>query len=137
MPSRYFVIILLVGAAACLTAGAQNAKPDWKKVPVIDGGAGRCSVDFNVTDTAGKPVYDARINVHIAYGFMGVRKLDLQLGTNADGKARFQGLPEKVRQPLTFVASEDDLEGTATYDPAVECSAKHDIVLEKKKAESQ
>jgi hypothetical protein len=121
---------------ASVAAAAQTAKPDWKKIPVIDGGAGKCSVDFSVTDGAGHPVYDAKINVHIAYGFMGVRKLDLQLGTNSDGKARFQGLPGKVRQPLTFVATKDDLQGSASYDPADECKATHDIVLEKKKPES-
>lgn len=129
---------LLLSLAIITSAGAvaQTSKPDWKKVPVIDGGAGKCSVDFFVADGAGKPVYDAKINVHVAYGFMGVRKLDLQVSTNVDGKARFQGLPEKVRQPLNFVATKDELEGSATYDPATECTGKHDIVLEKKKAES-
>jgi hypothetical protein len=136
LPRQYFLLFLLLTISPCITAGAQTSKPDWKKVPVIDGGAGNCSVDFTVTDTASRPVYDAKINVHIAYGFMGVRKLDLQLGTNADGKARFQGLPEKVRQPLTFVATQDDLQGSATYDPSMECTAKHDIVLKKKKPDS-
>lgn len=136
MKSTCFLLLAFATITSVFTL-AQTAKPDWKKVPVIDGGAGKCSVDFFVADSSGKPVYDAKINVHIAYGFMGVRKLDLQVSTNVDGKARFQGLPEKVRQPLNFVASKDDLQGSASYDPATECTAKHDIVLEKNQAETQ
>jgi hypothetical protein len=125
-----FSFLLLL---ACMTCGAQPNTPDWKKIPIVDGGVGKCSVDFTVTDADHAPVYDAKISVHIAYGFMRARKLDLQVGTNSDGKARFEGLPAKVREPLTFVAAKQELVGTATYDPAVECNAKHEIVLEAKK----
>jgi hypothetical protein len=63
-----------------------------------------------------------------------VRKLDLDAGTNIDGKVKFIGLPSRVRRPpLEFQASKDQLLGTATYDPDSECQAKHDIVLEKPK----
>ena len=101
-----------------------------KKLPAMDGGAGPCSLLLTVTDQNGKPVYAADIKVHIAYGFGGIRKLDLDAGTNADGKVKFIGLPSRVRRPpLEFNASKDQVTGTATYDPAQECDAKHDIVL--------
>ena len=57
-------------------------------VPVIDGGAGPCSLELTVTTVDGAAVYDATIKVHIAYGFAGIRRLDLQAGTNADGKVK-------------------------------------------------
>jgi hypothetical protein len=99
-------------------------------VPVMDGGAGPCSVQFTVTTTDGKPVYAATIKVHIAYGFGGFHKLDLQASTNVDGKANFTGLPVRVkRPPLEFQATKYQLTGLATYDPADECQAKHDIRL--------
>src|SRR3989442_357533 len=60
--------------------GPSGADP--KTIPVIDAGLGPCSADFTVTDTAGAPVYDAKIRAHMAYGFMNVRKLDLAVGTN-------------------------------------------------------
>ena len=76
----------------------------------------------------------ATVKVHMAYGFGGIRKLDLEAGTNSDGKVRFKGLPAKVHNPpLEFHASKDDLAGLASFNPATECQAKHDIILEKVK----
>jgi hypothetical protein len=51
-----------------MPAHAQQT-PDPHQVPVMDGEAGPCSIAFTVTDSKGAPVYDARIRVHIAYGF--------------------------------------------------------------------
>jgi hypothetical protein len=111
---------------------AQTAPPDPKTVPVIDGGAGSCSAEFTVIDTAQAPIYAANISVHIAYGFMYLRKLDLEVGTNASGKARFIGLPDRTKQGLFFHASEGTREGSAFDDPAKTCKADLTIVLEKK-----
>jgi len=98
----------------------------------MDGAAGRCSLQLTVVGADGKPVLAADVKVHIEYGFMGVRRLDLEAYTNADGKLKFTGLPAKVhRPPLEFRASKDQLAGIATYDPATECESKHDLVLEK------
>src|SRR3979409_2663871 len=82
------VAVSLSGAAA---QPAQTKPAD--DVPVMDGEAGPCSVEFRVTDAEGKPVLNALINVHIAYGFGGVRKLDTGVYTNAEGKGKFIGLP--------------------------------------------
>jgi hypothetical protein len=112
---------------------AQNAAPvDPKTVSVIDGGIGPCSASFTVNDAAGAPVYNAKIRVHIAYGFMSLHKLDLEVGTNAAGKARFTGLPDKTKQGLFFSASEDGREGSFFDDPGKTCNAEFTIVLEKK-----
>jgi hypothetical protein len=37
------------------------------------------------------------------------------------------------KPPIEFNAKKDDLVGVATMDPAAECQAKHDIVMDKKK----
>ena len=112
---------------------AQAASPlDPKTVPVIDGGIGSCSAEFTVTDAAQAPVYAAKISVHIAYGFMYLHKLDLEVGTNASGKARFTGLPDRTKQGLFFRASEGSREGSAFVDPSKTCKAELTIVLEKK-----
>ncbi len=80
----------------------------------------------------GKPAPAADVKVHIEYGFGGFHRLDLEAGTNVDGKVRFTGLPAKVkRPPLEFRASKDQLAGVATFDPQAECQAKHDVALEK------
>ncbi|MGD0569246.1 MAG: hypothetical protein ABSA78_12645 [Candidatus Sulfotelmatobacter sp.] len=112
---------------------AQNAQPvDPNTVPVIDGAIGPCSADFTITDASGAPVYDAKIKVHIAYRFGSFHKLDLEVGTNAAGKARFIGLPEKTKQGLFFRASQGDREGSAFDDPAKTCKTEFTVALEKK-----
>ena len=101
-------------------------------VPVIDGATGPCSVEFTVTTADGKPAGAATVKVHIAYGFGGFHKLDLQAGTNSDGKVKFTGLPSRVRRSqLEFEASKDQLVGTAIYDPTKECQGKREIKLAK------
>jgi hypothetical protein len=103
---------------------------DPRTVPVIDGAIGPCSADFTITDTAGAPVYAANIQVHIAYGFMYLHKLDLQVGTNAGGHARFTGLPDRTKQGLFFRASEGAREGSAFDDPAKTCKAEFTVALQ-------
>jgi hypothetical protein len=125
--------VFLLTVLSLSAAQAQNTAPaDSKTVPVIDGAIGPCSADFKVIDNAGAPVYAANINVHIAYGFMYVRKLDLQIGTSASGQARFIGLPDRTKQGLFFRASEGGREGSAFVDPAKTCKADLTITLEKK-----
>ena len=114
-----------------LFSPAQGQAPDPKSVPVIDGGIGSCSADFTITDADNKPVYAAKIKVHIAYGFMYARKLDLEVGTNADGKARITGLPSRVKKGLFFEASEGDRVGNAFDDPYNTCQTQFTITLRK------
>jgi hypothetical protein len=125
---KAILIFLLAGGA--LAQQVQNTPDELAhSVPVIDGGAGPCSLELHVT-ADGKPVYAATIKVRIAYGFVGTRKLDLQAATNIDGKVKFTGIPEKVkRPPLLFNASLDKLAGTVEYDPATECQGQHDLAL--------
>jgi hypothetical protein len=113
------------------TSPTEPSASEAHKVPVIDGAAGSCSMDLTVT-ADGKPVYAAKVKVHIAYGFGSMRKLDLEASTNVDGKVKFTGIPAKVRRStLEFEATKDQLSGTLTYDPGTECQAKHNIGLEK------
>jgi hypothetical protein len=129
---RFLLALGLALTAFCLPAlQAQNPRPgDPKTVPVIDGAIGPCSADFTITDTAGTPVYAANIQVHVAYGFMYLHKLDLQVGTNAGGQARFTGLPDRTKQGLFFRASEGAREGSAFDDPAKTCKAEFTVALQ-------
>lgn len=108
-----------------------NTNPSF----LTDGGAGPCSAEFSVTGTDGKPVFAALISVHIAYGLGGLHKLDMSVYTSQEGKGKFTGIPARVRKPpLEFKATKDQLVGIATVDPATECEARHDIILDKPKA---
>jgi len=128
--TRAMTLFLL---AASIPAFAQTTPAaNSKSVPVVDGGIGPCSADFTVTDAAGAPVYAAKIRVHIAYGFMSAHKLDLEVGTNSDGKARFMGLPDHLKRGLYFEASETDRTAEAFDDPAITCKAQFTVALRKK-----
>jgi len=118
-----------------LLSEAQAPAPN-EKVPIIEGGAGPCSLELTVVGGDGKPVYAATVKVHIAYGFGGMRKLDLEAGTNSDGKVKFAGLPARVqRPPLEFQASKDEFTGVAAFYPSKECQGRHDITLAKSKTQ--
>ncbi len=125
-------LVVALSLSAFSQSSTTSPAPDAKSVPVIDGGIGTCSADLTVTDANGGPVYAAKIKVHIAYGFMYLRKLDLEVGTNADGKARFTGLPDRVKNGLFFEASEGDRTAEAFDDPATTCKNQFTVVLRKK-----
>jgi hypothetical protein len=73
--NRIFRILCSIVIAVPLLSEAQSHN---EKVPVIQGGAGPCSLDLTVMGADGKPVYAATVKVHIAYGFGGMRRLDLE-----------------------------------------------------------
>jgi hypothetical protein len=123
-------LALLPISAAAQTAGSPPS--DAKAVPVIDGGAGPCTADFTITDANGAPVYAAKIKVHIAYRFGSFHRLDLELGTDSNGKARFTGLPDRVKRGMYFEASEGERSGEAFDDPSTNCKATFTIALQKK-----
>ena len=130
---------LRIGKPFLLTlAFLAGASPGYARsaaaveVPVIKGDLGPCSADFTVLDSNGKPVYNAKIHVTILYGFMNKRKSDLEIGTNSDGKARIEGLPDRLKKPpLEFRIRGGDLTKSVTQDPATDCHASFNVPLGK------
>lgn len=131
-PHALIATLFLLALPAPALSQAAPQGPDPKAVPVIDGGIGPCTADFTITDEADKPVYAAKVKVHIAYGMLSAHKLDLEMGTNIDGKARFIGLPDRIKHGLYFHASEGDRTGEAFDDPVNTCKAQFTVVLRKK-----
>jgi hypothetical protein len=115
-------LLLLIAGLGLPTAKAAE-------VPVIKGELGPCSADFTVTDSANKPLYDAKIHVTARYGFMSKRKTELEVGTNSDGKGRIEGLPNKVKKPLEFQIRHAQLLKSLLHDPATECHANFTVAL--------
>jgi hypothetical protein len=142
------VVLMVVFVLGCLSAARnsasqkQNNSADQKsapsnpseKVPEISGNLGGCSVEIHVIDSAGKPVYGAQISVHIRYGFGGFHRLDLQIGTNTDGFARFIGLTERARMPLSFYADYHGRETVVPVDLRQNCHQKQNAAIPDKPA---
>jgi hypothetical protein len=127
------LLILRVSLLQAQNAPAQTGPPvDPKTVTEIDAGLGPCSADFTVNDSSGSPIYYAKIRLHIAYGRLNLHKLDLEAGTNADGKARFIGLPDKSKEGLFFRVSAGAHETSVFDNPAQTCKKAFTVVVERK-----
>lgn len=130
--------IFLLGAGAILGLAAwagASPTPAEVQVPVIKGDVGTCTADFTIRDNENKPIYDAKIRVSIRYGFMAQKKTDLEIGTNSDGKARFEGLPDprkKPKGPFEYQIRAGELTKTVVQDPLVQCDAKFEVVMQAK-----
>jgi hypothetical protein len=99
------------------------------EVPVVKGGAGSCTADFAVNDSSGKAIYDAKIRIQIRYRFMGLHKLDATVGTNFEGKARIEGLPEQIKGTAEFKVSHGDQSKSLPYDPLSDCHPRLEVIL--------
>lgn len=113
-------------------AGAQSLAGNPADVPTISAGMGPCTADFTVVDASNKPVFDAKIHTSVKYGFMSKRGTDLELGTNNDGKARMEGLPDKLKKPpMEFTIRSGDATKSVTNDPAANCHPTFAVTLGK------
>jgi hypothetical protein len=117
-----FAIIFLT---PCMPLLANNST----EVPVVDGGIGPCRADFTVKDEAGKPLYDAKIKVTLRWGFFNKRRMDLEVGTNGDGKARIIGLPDSPKKPLEFQIKSGTVTKSVEDDPSANCTAVYEVAL--------
>ena len=95
----------------------------------ISADLGPCSALITVTDADGKAVYGAKMTTRVQYGFGGVRKLDLEAYTGADGKVKITKLPESLKKPLIIHIGKDDKADQVEFKPGVHCHATFDVVL--------
>ena len=109
--------------------GSWSSGSTAAEAPVISADAGPCSPDLTVTDNEGKPLYNAKIQVTVRSGFMNKRKTTLEIGTDADGKARVEGLPARPKKPLEFAVRSEQLTKSCLHDPASECNATLKVAL--------
>ncbi len=122
------VLILTLGRSSFSQSQAQ-ASTD---VVAKKGGAGPGAADFVVSDSSGKGVYAAKIRIQIKYGFGGFHRLDVSISTNFEGKARFEGLPERIKGTGEFDVSKGGQTKTVPYDPQADCHAKYAVTLGEK-----
>ena len=109
------------------TLFASQAAPA-PEVPVLNAKLGKCSASFTVKDANGAPVYLALVHVRVRYGAMGVKRMDLEVGTNSDGKAVINGLPNKAR-PMTYDIQKDGKKAVADQVVEKTCEAILDVTL--------
>lgn len=113
---------------ALTMAGPQAAEPPKPDLATISARLGMCTADFTVTDADGKPIYAATVQVRIRYGFMSLKRMDLEVGTNSDGKARVEGLPLGGRR-LVYTVTKDPRKTTVEQDLTTSCHAMFAVAL--------
>ena len=112
-----------------LASGVQApAAPSKPALAVISARLGPCAADFTVTDATSSPVYAATVHVRIRYGFLGLKRMDLEVGTDSDGKARVEGLPASAK-PLVYDISSADKKTTVEQILATRCQATYAVAL--------
>jgi len=118
--------MLAVAAALFLLAQQPDKPPDVTVMKAALGGT--CSAEFTVKDEAGKPVYGASVHVRVRYGFMGVKRADLEVGTSSSGRARVEGLPDRAK-PLEWEVQKELKRASAEQVIEDACNAKFDLTL--------
>jgi hypothetical protein len=81
-----------------------------------------------IKDAAGAPVYLALVHVNVRYGPMNLKRMDLEVGTNSEGKAQIKGLPDKAKA-MTYDIKKDDKKTTVDQDVAKMCDGKFEVTL--------
>jgi hypothetical protein len=125
----WMTVLLIVSSPILARNSFAPQSPASPDVPVVNGGAGACTADFTVNDSSGKAIYDAKIRIQIKYGFMGLRKLDATVGTNYEGKARVEGLPEQIKGTAEFNVTHGGQGKSLPYDPGADCHPQHEVTL--------
>jgi hypothetical protein len=124
------LLLLLAGGAVVGFAQSQGATPTPSpSAPIAEVSADRgpCSAEFHVTDLAGNPIYNATITTTVRWGI--AHKVELQVATNAGGRARFTNLPAVSKKPLQFAVTYQDQAVTYGIDPGTACQAQRDVPL--------
>ena len=106
----------------------QAAEQPKSEVPSLKAGLGTCAADFVVKDADGKPVYQATIHARIRYGALNVKRMDVEVSTNDEGKARIEGLPSKAR-PIVYDVQKAGAKGSVTQDVATGCEASLQVSI--------
>jgi hypothetical protein len=131
---KYWIKKLRISRAAfpalLLWLSATGVMAQEQVVPVVDGHLGRCSAGFTVTDKDENPLYDAKIDVSVRYGFLGMRRMSLQVGTNGEGKARVSGLPDKPDKTFEFKITSGTMYETVFMHTSDKCEATFEVVLD-------
>jgi hypothetical protein len=132
-PESFLAGLLIVLFSTFAQSSFPNPQvPNSEEIPVVKGGAGSCTADFVVKDLAGKGIYKANIEIQLRYGFISLHRLELIAPTNFEGKARFEGLPEKIKGTAEFKITHQNQSKSLPFDPQANCHPLYEVVLEEK-----
>jgi hypothetical protein len=126
--SRTALLLATLLLLSPLALPAQQ-KPAAMPPTALSAELGNCSALITVTDAAGKPIFNAKVSARVRYGFLGIKKMDLEAYTSAGGQVNFTHLPEKVKQPVTIYVAKGEQTQSVVFDPQTLCQATFTVQL--------
>lgn len=130
MPKLTLAVVLAVGFPIFRAAPAGMAQSATSPVTAqISADLGSCSATIHVTGTDSKPLYAAKVTTRIRYGAFGVKRLDLEAFTGADGQVKLTHLPEVLKKPMYIHVSKDNKDEMVEFKPSERCEATFDVQL--------
>jgi hypothetical protein len=126
-------LLLVISFAVSAGYSQDKSKPDQPTVttpvPKISADLGECTASFAVTNTKLKPIYNAKLEVEVRYGFGGFHRTSLEIYTNADGLASVEGLPQTSKRPLAVTVSYEGRKTVVMVDPGEKCHGTYKAIL--------
>ena len=130
MRSLFLTILPLFNLAAFCAPSSTGQSATVAPVSAeISADLGTCSALITVTGSDFKPVYAAKMTTRIRYGPLGVKKLDLEAFTGADGQLKITNLPEAVKKPMYIYLGKDGKQGMVEFRPDLRCHATFTVEL--------
>ena len=130
MRSPFWTIPVLLNLAAFFAPSGSAQSAGAAPVSAeISADLGTCSALITVTGSDFKPVYAAKMTTRIRYGPLGVKKLDLEAFTGADGQLKITNLPEAVKKPMYIYISKDGKQEMVEFRPDLRCHATFTVEL--------
>jgi hypothetical protein len=123
------VIVLSSLLMVCPWPGGAQSESGAVAASEISADLGPCSALISVTGADSKPLYSAKVNTRIRYGPLGVKKLDLEAFTGADGQLKITNLPEVLKKPMYIHIQKDNRQETAEFRPDLRCRATFNVQL--------
>ncbi len=121
---------LLIFSLIAFCANQGRAQSTDEVPPTeISAGQGGCSALITVTGADSRPIFDVKVTTRVHYGFMALKKVDLETYTSAKGQVKIIGLPEVPKKPIYIYVSKGDKLQTLEFKPDVHCHAMFSVQL--------
>jgi len=115
--------------ALSLSTGRAQSTAEAPVPNEMSADLGTCSAQISVTGPDLKPVYGAKVETRIQYGLLGVKRLDLEGYTGANGRIKITRLPEALKKPMYIHIRKNDEDHVVEFLPNRHCQAEFDVQL--------
>jgi hypothetical protein len=126
---RLSITLLICLMLACSQSNIAQSTSTAATPGEISADLGPCSALIIVTDSDSKPNYGAKVTTRIQYGAFGVKKLDLEAYSGADGRIKITNLPETLKKPMYIHIAKDDKQEIVEFKPELQCRATFKVQL--------